>query len=700
MHGPPCVVRRSGTTQAFVATIWRGFPPAAFRFRTDTIAALDCFLTLGLLGVYLKVAMLGPQWDAIARFLDRRTAEDLGVVERLGFFANDLALNLIVIPAVATTVVCLVFRSYRVAAAFAISLAASVGYFVELRAGTEVGQYIAGDMLRDGAGWAIANPSSVADYITPASAAKLAALVMLLAAIVLDARQARRAQARGDQGGAVWRAAPAVLAIVVMGGAVILTPIAAAARLPGSALNASAVGRAAEALVEPVLARDERTADRGLNELLAASHRATRTAAVDPGHAFAGAERDSDLLVFMMETGPAQALDPAVEPGLPGAGRLLPRAFAAARHHTTHPYSSDALFSVLSGIYPSGRRAFLRAGAARTVNGLFSALPSSVVLRGVYLPGLYRIELDERMYEAFGASTLYVADRHPDDPLRAVAGRRAAALVQELEASGGRFDAAAREALRARLTADLQALERLKADIAAATTAGRRYAVMFFPQIGHAPWRALHGEATVMRRGRALMLLEDRWLAELVGAIEQAGRLSRTVIVVTADHGLRTRAEYPDLPVGVLSAPTFRVPALIYAPQALRAPRVIDVPTSHVDLAPTLLTLMGAPAAAARMEGVPIWQRRRGDRLYLLGAAYGGADGFVEGERYYMRQALSGGVYASDRLAFEAGRPLRPGDPLIPYVRGALDDAARLQHGIAIRLRDEPVSVLPAAASR
>ena len=46
-------------------------------------------------------------------------------------------------------------------------------------------------------------------------------------------------------------------------------------------------------------------------------------------------------------------------------------------------------------------------------------------------------------------------------------------------------------------------------------------------------------------------------------------------------------------------------------------------------------------------------------------------------------------MYASDRLAFDAGDPLRPGDPLIPYVTGALDDAARLQREIAVRLRDD-----------
>jgi hypothetical protein len=639
--------------------------------------------------VYLKVAMLAPQWEAVARFLGRHTPDELTALERLGFFASDLALDLVAIPAVATALVCLARRSYRVPAAFVLSAVVSVAYFVELRAESEVGQYISGDVLRDALGWSFANPSSVADYLTAASLVKLAALLGVLVAIVLAAGRVRRAEARGDRG-LVWRAGLYGFAAVVMGGAALLAPVAFAARLPGSALNQSAVGLAVEALVAPAL-RSDAGLRGSFGDVLAASRRRARTPAIDLRHPWVGRERGADLLVFVMETGPAQALDFAAEGRtLPGAGRLYPRALVAARHHTTHPYSSDALFSVLSGLYPQGRRALLRGRDAGTVNGLFSALPDDVALRGVYLPSLYRIELDDRMYGAFGATTLYVADRHPADPERAAAERRAADLVAEFAQSGGRFDDAAGEALRLRLAADLQALERVKTDVGAAIARGERFAVLFFPEIGHAPWRAIHGDASVLARGHALMALQDRWLAELVTLLERAGRLDRTIIAVTADHGLRTRAEYPDLPVGVLSDVMFHVPLLVYAPRTLDAPFRIDAPTSHVDLAPTLLALLGAPAGAARMQGVPLWQRTGADRLYLLGAAYGGADGFVEDDRYLMRQALSGAVYASPRLAFGPRDQVRPGDPLVPYVTGELEEALRTQRTLAIRLSEHP----------
>lgn len=84
-------------------------------------------------------------------------------------------------------------------------------------------------------------------------------------------------------------------------------------------------------------------------------------------------------------------------------GRIYPRSFIATRHYTSHPYSSDALYSVFSGRYPHGRRRLLAAADAVSFDGLMTGLAPSAPVRRVYVPSLYHIELDDRMYEAFGA---------------------------------------------------------------------------------------------------------------------------------------------------------------------------------------------------------------------------------------------------------------------------------------------------------
>ena len=130
---------------------------AMTRLRTSTFATLDLFLTLGLLGVYLKGALLGQQRDAVARFLGKIHSQDLRVFERLGFFHVDIALNVLVIPLVATVLFCLLFGSYRVAAATVTVVILSLAYYIELQAQKEVGQYISGDVLRDLIGFGIGN---------------------------------------------------------------------------------------------------------------------------------------------------------------------------------------------------------------------------------------------------------------------------------------------------------------------------------------------------------------------------------------------------------------------------------------------------------------------------------------------------------------------------------------------------------------
>lgn len=668
---------RSGRSRADVSA-WSWF-------HTDTLATFDAFVVLGLLGVYLKLALLGPQWGAVARFLGKDPGQPLDWWEPFGFFANDLFLNLLLLPIIATVLFSVAFGRHRVLASCLVSGLLSLVYFVELRASSEVGQYISGDMLRDFIGWSSTHAASAADYVTAASVVKLGLLLAVLTAIALTAAAARRVRADGPR--AMLRGALAAPIVVALLLGAVLAPAAFALRLPQSPLNTSAVTRAATALLTSHGAPHGTSPWLNLDDALTSLRSLTHTAPLDRAHPLVGAEAGSDLLIFMMETGPALAFERGDHADGRGIARLRPHALVSPRHYTAHPYSSDALFAVLSGTYPQGRRLLLQDLAAPEINGLFSGLPADVGWRGVYLPSLYQIELDDRMYGAFGARTLYAADQHPEDPVRATAEARAEATLRAL--GGDRLEATARTRLRGLLVSDLQALERVKADIARALAGGERYAVMFFPEIGHGPWPALQpSDPEILDRGRALMDLQETWLDELLDVIAAGKRLDRTVVAVTADHGLRTRAEYPPLRVGFLSDVMFRVPLLIYAPRAVQQPTILAAPTSHIDLAPTLLSLLGSADAAARMHGVPMWQRTTGDRLYVLGSAYGGADGFLENGRFYMHQSLSGAVYANDRFAFEDADQVRPGDPLIPFVVEGLGRANDGQHALVTRLRN------------
>ena len=208
---------------------------------------------------------------------------------------------------------------------------------------------------------------------------------------------------------------------------------------------------------------------------------------------------------------PKRSTTPSWRPACRVRRRLQPHAFVSPRHYTAHPYSSDAILSLLGGAYPHGRHLLLRDAADQGLNGLFSGLPPEIGWRGAYLPSLYQNEADDRMYRAFGARTLYVADHHPDDPFHTRAVARADAMLRDL--GGDRLDEATRTRLHALLVGDLQALERLKADITRTMHDGGRYAVMFVP--GGRP-RTL--AAAARRRYRRAVARPD--------ADEAAGRLA------------------------------------------------------------------------------------------------------------------------------------------------------------------------------
>lgn len=112
------------------------------------------------------------------------------------------------------------------------------------------------------------------------------------------------------------------------------------------------------------------------------------------------------------------------------------------------------------------------------------------------------------------------------------------------------------------------------------------------------------------------LVMVDTLLDKLFRQLEQAGRLSDTLVVVVGDHGEafgqhkrnfgHSRASWEE---------NLRTPLLLLHP-SLQAGRV-TVATSHVDIAPTILELLGAPPVA--VEGRSLLQPLPPRRLFGWG---------------------------------------------------------------------------------
>jgi len=120
----------------------------------------------------------------------------------------------------------------------------------------------------------------------------------------------------------------------------------------------------------------------------------------------------------------------------------------------------------------------------------------------------------------------------------------------------------------------------------------------------------------------------DQVVAELLTRLEQLGLRERTIVLVTSDHG-EEFLEHGTLKHGYqLFEETVRVPLILAVPGA-PARRVGDAALQHIDLAPTLLELVGLPvpgtfrgqsfAGLLRGESLP-------ERPMVLETAWRGVD--------------------------------------------------------------------------
>lgn len=358
----------------------------------------------------------------------------------------------------------------------------------------------------------------------------------------------------------------------------------------------------------------------------------------DPQKYFASA-RDYNVIFFIMETIPAQVagLENCSLPDMPNIAQLRKNAFISERHFTTYPSTNCALFSMFTSIY------------------IDTAPGPEIEGEGVHLPGLIR-QLDDHGYETgfFG----YVWKEVQDDRMLRSIGFET--LVEpDLGLGGDRrgvdmFVGPVGEVERH----DTEVLHKLKDQIHFWSSNHQKFAAVYFPEIAHDPWRNITGNpaATDMEKGHALAARHDQWMGEIVNQLKQDGALDHTIIVLTGDHGLRSVArggEHPQLiSRRIVEDISMHVPLLIYVPKVLKQTETLPGPTSHVDLPPTLLELLGIADSAIFEQGIPIWSPRASHRRIFLLMTDHGADAYYDDGSFYMVNSADI-TYRSDRLNFD-----------------------------------------------
>ncbi|MBZ0252246.1 MAG: sulfatase-like hydrolase/transferase, partial [Candidatus Methylomirabilis sp.] len=117
----------------------------------------------------------------------------------------------------------------------------------------------------------------------------------------------------------------------------------------------------------------------------------------------------------------------------------------------------------------------------------------------------------------------------------------------------------------------------------------------------------------------------DAFLGEVLDALRAGGALDRTIVIVTADHGeeLFDHGEVGHASTtgqATLYDELVRVPLVVRYPPSVMARRVEYAQVRTIDVAPTVLALLGKPAPA-EMQGFPLKAALEG-KLFSTRPAY------------------------------------------------------------------------------
>lgn len=531
----------------------------------------------------------------------------------------------------------------------------------------QLGTFASSTTLATAWGWVRLHPQSLAGYCTPGAGlvALLCALGVALPRWLVRAAARFRGVARVNQ-----RLPTFVLTLILVG--LVGVPLAAARfgerafPVHGYWVNVVTAAWSGEAATPLALAIPEQREIMAQYEQFAfyptpppATPKLLR--AVSEGRF-----KPRHVIVVGLETAPRAFYPLTTAPDLPTFVRMRQHAIITDHHYTTSSYTRIANFSMLSGLYAPSSGLAVRFGPVQTdgfasvlrARGYETSYVDSWVLD--WLPG----SGERAQAHMLGFDTVIDSAVHRDDGVYEVL-----------------------------LKAEEVAFEAAFTRIARAQDRGHKAAVFIGTMLGHGPWPAAEDKQSLNgpERLHEIALVFDRLFGELLGKLAQRGLAEDVIIVVAGDHGLRYAEEFESLERSYSHSDlSFNVPFLLYAPGLIDETVQLPYPTSHIDVSPTLLHLLGVPTEGLLYDGGNMLDERLNDRiLFLSNSRLGPLDGLHYRDLHFTYHALSGVAEVGDsgdpprmsRLTEQLARTLPPAlrDPAALLAR--FDEHANLVAG-------------------
>jgi phosphoglycerol transferase MdoB-like AlkP superfamily enzyme len=616
---------------SFGGRLYRGF--------MDRLVFAAIWLPVAAFGVYAKSQILtdggGKQWNMLAHAFHRASTPPASahftLFERVSLYSSDCLVGFALVPLILVLALIILPRKSWAVIVALVSVLTSFALYLQMLSFKNIGHFIPWYLISAGGHWAFHHPQFVLEYVRVSGFLKL----VLLAGIIIVTAISMRGSGR------MFQAKPRFARVL----ASIVISFAAASLLFGAwgmtrVLAQSWYGRAEIPVVLSATFLGNEDVGSGAAvkspEALAAEYQLladSKKSAPDPQ--YSAKASGYDVIVLILETAPARYDSFQSLEDLPTLKQLANHSWIGNSHYTTFPYTAKATFSILTSMYPPNPLFF--GGEPRQTPGLVRALSSSGYETRYYVPHAFENHFEDAMYASIGFDKIFTSE----------------------PTQGG--IPIGRKYYEDKIRCDLDALHALIHDVHELSQQNRRYLAVFSPQIGHAPWPQLEQDDREMplgERARALLKLQDKWLAQIVEQLTKDGRLDHTLIVVTGDHGIRTATEDTNYdPHGLLPDYSFHVPLLIFAPQILDKGQVIEDVTSHIDLAPTVLDLVGVKQGREFEQGLAVWDPdRKSRKVFLWAGDYLGAEGFAQNGNFTVWNKVADYVFTGHSLDEDALR--------------------------------------------
>ncbi|MGH9703580.1 MAG: sulfatase-like hydrolase/transferase [Candidatus Acidiferrales bacterium] len=583
------------------------------------VAAILCFLAKA----YLLENQSG--FRIIAHYLGRagRGAHSgLSLLEKLTFFRSEILFELLLVPLLLLLLFQNLHRFARALLVALLTLGVSLVLYIQFRAVEETGRFVPFELLMLALSWGWHDPGANKAYLlTKEFYLFLGCLVCQGIFLWWASRNCVSVNSSSERR---WKTA----ARCYLGTASVLAALSWIPLLPASPYHRNILWRSVRSFWRDGPSENREFEGLPAPELERIYGELTHAPASARDPLFFAKEKGANLIVIVLETTPARFLpaDDSLDE-FPNLRRLQAHSIVAENQFTTYAYTNRALFSLFSSWYPSDSiKTFDEQFAGLHFPGMIQSLAGAGYATALFAPSSWEGQQDQEMFRSLGFQKIEIPDWQQVKP-------------QIPNGSSPNWKTY-------RIAQDLAALALMKQAVAGWLTNSRPFAAAFVPQVGHLPWPDAAPEnqnSGLVWRGRAILAMQDAWLGELLDLLEERRQLNHTLIIVTGDHGIRTRREDPAFSGGATDEYSFHVPFRLYAPNAVQKTLPISWLTSHIDVAPSVLDLLGIEAGRGREQGSPLWNPEiAGRTTFFFGRQTFGADAFFSKGRYFMWSEMSG----------------------------------------------------------